>query len=182
MAMLLTVLLPAQEKTEVQLPQMPLNERLRLPEIKDITPFTYAYLECKGSYAQIPAKINEFMGLFFKQGLIPLGNFFATYLNSPQQVKEEELQWRLGFPVNADATVAAPLEKGEFKATKAAVYLYIGPYENIGYAYGKIHGFCEQQGYSPIGPTIEKYLDPNPQAVKPEELRTEVNVPVLKKK
>jgi len=149
--------------------------------IQDATPFTYAYLECRGSYAQIPAKIGEFMQAFFQQGLSPLGNFFGMYLNSPAQVKEEELQWRLGFPVAADAAVAAPLLKGECKATKIASYLHVGPYEKVSEAFGKMFAFIDQSGYKLTGPCIEKYLDMNPQAVKPEELRTEINLPVEKK-
>jgi effector-binding domain-containing protein len=149
--------------------------------IQDTTPFTYAYLECSGSYAQIPAKIGVFMQSFFQQGLAPLGNFFGMYLNSPAQVKEEELQWRLGFPVGADAAVAAPLLKGECTATKIAVCLYVGPYEKVADAYGKMFAFIDQNGYKVAGPCIEKYLDMNPMAVKPEELRTEINWPVEKK-
>lgn len=149
--------------------------------IQDTTPFTYVYLECKGSYEQVPAKIGEFMPEFFKQNLMPAGNFFGMYLNAPGQVKEEELLWRLGFPVASDAAVAAPLQKGECQATKIAVYLYVGPYEKIGDAYGKMAAFIEQSGYKMAGPTIEKYLDMDPTAVKPEELRTEINIPVEKK-
>jgi AraC family transcriptional regulator len=149
--------------------------------IQDTAPFTYAYLECSGSYAQIPAKIGAFMQSFFQQGLAPLGNFFGMYLNSPAQVKEEELQWRLGFPVAAEAAVAAPLLKGECQATQIAVYLHVGPYDKVSDAYAKIFAFIDQNGYKVAGPCIEKYLDMNPMAVKPEELRTEINVPVEKK-
>ncbi|MCX6553858.1 MAG: GyrI-like domain-containing protein [Candidatus Aminicenantes bacterium] len=161
---ILAVVLPAQEIT-----------------IQDSQPYAYAYLECKGSYQQIPEKIGVFMQSFFQQGLAPLGNFFGMYLNSPGQVKEEELQWRLGFPIAADAAVAAPLLKGEFTATKIAVCLYIGPYEKVGDAYGKIFEFIEKNGYKTAGPCIEKYLDMNPEAVKPEERKTEINWPVEKK-
>lgn len=149
--------------------------------IQDSVPFTYAYLECTGSYQQIPAKVGEFMGVFFKQGLTPLGNFFGMYLNSPGVVKEADLQWRLGFPVEAEATVAAPLLKAECPYARMAVYLYVGPYEKSAAAYVKIMEFIEKSGYKAAGPIMEKYLDMNPQAVKPEELRTEINVPVEKK-
>jgi effector-binding domain-containing protein len=160
---LLAVLLPAQEV-----------------KIEDATPFAYAYLECRGSYAQIPAKINEFMGAFFGQGLMPQGSFFAMYLNAPAEVKEEELQWRLGFPLAADAQVAAPLQKGECRAAKVAVTIHAGPYDKVSGSYAKVFAFIADQGFQPAGPCIEKYLN-NPMQVKPEELRTEINVPVQKK-
>jgi AraC family transcriptional regulator len=149
--------------------------------IQDTTPFTYAYLECIGPYSQIPAKIGAFMQEFFKQNLMPAGNFFGMYLNAPGQVKEEELQWRLGFPVAAESAVAAPLLKGECKATRAAVYLHVGPYDQVGAAYAKVFEFAEKNGYKVAGPPMEKYLDMDPAAVKPEDLRTEINIPVEKK-
>jgi len=160
----LAVLLPAQEVV-----------------IQDSAPFAYAYLECRGSYQQIPAKVNEFMGAFFKQGLMPAGNFFGLYLNDPGQVKEGELLWRLGFPVAAEAPIAAPLQKGEFNYNKVAVLLFTGPYEKVNGAYGKVFEFIAKNGWTPAGPIMEKYLDMDPQAVKPEALRTEIHIPVEKK-
>jgi effector-binding domain-containing protein len=77
--------------------------------------------------------------------------------------------------------VAAPLLKGEGKATKIAVYLHVGPYEKVGDAYGKVFEFIEKNGYKVAGPPMEKYLDMDPAAVKPEELRTEINIPVEKR-
>ena len=149
--------------------------------IQDTAPFTYAYLECQGSYQQIPAKIAIFMQEFFKQNLMPAGNFFGLYLNSPGQVKEEELQWRLGFPIAGETEVTAPLQKGEFNFTKIAVYLYVGLYEKVGDAYDKMFKFIDQNGFKAAGPTMEKYLDMNPEAVKPEERKTEINLPIEKK-
>lgn len=149
--------------------------------IQDSAPFSYAYLECRGSYQQIPAKINEFMQVFFKQNLMPVGNFFGMYLNSPGEIKEEDLLWRLGFPIAGEETVATPLQKGECQAIKTAVYLYIGPYEKVSDAYAKIFEFIGKNGYKQAGPVMEKYLDMNPDAVKPEDRKTEINLPVEKK-
>ncbi len=149
--------------------------------IRDSAPFNYAYLECRGSYQQIPAKINEFMQAFFKQNLMPAGNFFGMYLNSPGEIKEEDLLWRLGFPIAGEESVAAPLLKGECQATQIAVFLYVGPYEKVSDAYRKIFEYIEKNGFKMAGPCIEKYLDMNPEAVKPEDRKTEINVPVEKK-
>ncbi len=181
MMILLAALLPGQETIAGQLPQLPLSERQHLPEIQSITPFAYAYMEYRGSYAQIPAKIQEFMAEFFRQKLTPGGLFFSMHLNAPSQVKEEELIWRLAFPVAADAAVTAPLQKGEFNCTQVAYYLHVGPYDQVDYAYGKIAGFMAFHGFKAAGPSIERYLDADPMAVKPEELRTEILIPAEKK-
>ena len=150
-------------------------------QIKEAKPFSYAYLDCQGSYQQIPQKIGLFMQEFFKQQLVPYGEFFGLYLNSPEQVPETELRWRVGFPVDAKAEVKAPLLKDEFPFTVMAVYLYVGPYEQAASCYAKIFGFIDQNGYRVAGPIMEKYLDQNPQAVEPAKLRTEIVVPVAKK-
>jgi len=64
--------------------------------------------------------------------------------------------------VAADAPVAAPLEKGEYNFTQVVYYLYVGPYDKVEYAYGKIASFIDQKGYKAAGPSIERYLDAIP--------------------
>ena len=148
--------------------------------IKDQTPFTYAYIECSGSYSQIPAKIGEFMGAFFKQGLTPSGALLGLYFNSPGVVAEADLKWAIGIPVATDAAIKEPLKKGEFKHTVIAYYLYKGPFEKVGEAYDKVFKQIAEKGYIPAGPVMENYLD-DPYKTKPEDLRTEIIVPVVKK-
>ena len=148
--------------------------------IKDQPPFTYAYFECSGSYSQIPAKIGEFMGAFFKQGLTPTGALMGQYFNSPGEVAEADLKWAIGMPVAKDAAVKEPLKKGEFKHPLIAFYLYKGPYEKIGTAYDILFKQIAEQGYTAAGPVMENYLD-DPYTTKPEDIRTEIIVPVAKK-
>lgn len=146
-------------------------------KIQDLTPFTYACLECTGPYEQMGAKIGQFMGEFFKQKLVPAGSMIGVYLNSPAQVKPEELKWKIGFIVSKDAVVAAPLIKAEFNYPKAASIIHTGPYEKVGETFDKLLKFIGSSGFSVAGPVLEKYLN-NPMMVKPEELKTEVIIPV----
>jgi AraC family transcriptional regulator len=156
------------------------QEKEQTPVIKDVAGFWYASMECKGSYSQMEKEINGFMGEFFKQGLTPNGPFLGIYYNNPREVKEEELKWEIGFPVTDDADVKAPLNKKEFKSLKAVVCLHIGPYENLDKSYDKILKYIEVNGYKVVWPVYDKYLN-NPQMVKPEELKTEITVPIEKK-
>lgn len=149
-------------------------------QVKDQAPFAYAYLDCAGSFQQIPAKIMEFMGAFFKQGLRPAGDLFAMYFNSPQEVPEAELKWLIGMPVAAGAEPAAPLKKGEFRPSKVAVALHIGPYAKVSETYAKLTAYLDWNGWKPAGPALEKYLD-NPQTTAPDKLRTEIVWPVAQK-
>ena len=148
--------------------------------IKEVKSFRYAFMEFGGSFDKMEKSVQTFMGEFFKQGLVPGGPFLGIYFNDPSQVKPEELKWNLGFPVNKDAKVGDPLKKTEFKHKTAAVYLHIGPYENMDKAYEKIFKYVEDNGYKIVWPLYDKYLN-NPMEVKPEELKTEMIVPLEKK-
>ncbi len=83
--------------------------------------------------------------------------------------------------MTADAGVTPPLQKGEFPFTRVAYCLHAGPYDQVQYANGKIGAFIDLNGYEAAGPSIGRYLDMNPAAVRPEELRTEVLLPIRKK-
>ncbi|MFC2156064.1 GyrI-like domain-containing protein [Acidobacteriota bacterium] len=148
--------------------------------IKDMEPFSYAVMEFTGSFEKMEQNIGLFMQEFFKQGLQPGGPLLGIYYNNPTQVKEEELKWAVGFSVPKDAKVEAPLKKVETTFKKAAVYLYTGPYEKMDKAYETVFKHIEEKGCKIAWPCYDKYLN-NPQTVKPEELKTEIIVPVEKK-
>ncbi len=150
------------------------------PVIKDVEGFWYAHMEFTGPYSNMKKEIPVFMGEFFKQGLIPAGQPVSAYFNSLDDVKEEELKWAFGFPVAKGTTVKEPLKLTEFKAQKAAVYLHIGPYEKLLEAYNKILKFIDEKGFKEALPSYDKYLN-TPQQVKPEELKTQIIIPVVKK-
>ncbi len=149
--------------------------------VKDVTPFWYASMDFQGPFEQIPVKVGLFMQEFMKQKLPFGGNLFGIYFNSPEQVKPEELKWAIGIPVLKDSIVNAPLKKTEFLFKTIAVALHLGPYETTGKTYDKIFAYIDKNGYKVAGPVFESYIDRDPSKVKPEELRTEIWVPVQKK-
>jgi len=146
-------------------------------KIQDSTPFSYAGLSCSGSYEQFGVKMGQFMQEFFKQKLTPAGAPFGLYLNSPEEVKKEDLKWEIGFPVAKDAAVAEPLKKGEFGFRKVASAIHAGPYDKVTETYARMLKFMAANGYRAVGPVLERYLN-NPMQVKPEDLKTEVIIPV----
>ncbi|MCI0471756.1 MAG: GyrI-like domain-containing protein [Candidatus Aminicenantes bacterium] len=148
--------------------------------IKDMEPFWFAAMECKGSFNQMEQKMGIFMQEFFKQGLAPAGAVLGIYYNDPKQTKEEDLLWAVGFTVAADANVQAPLKKEQTCFKQAAVYLHIGPYQELGKAYDKVLKYIDENGYKIVTATYERYLN-DPGSVKPEEIQTEIIVPVEKK-
>jgi len=141
--------------------------------------FTYAALECTGSYAQIGRKLGELMAEVQKQGLEMVDGPSMLYYNSPAQVKPEELKWDVCVPVHPMEKVAAPLKKGEYKHATVAELVYKGPYDSVSTAYPGLMEFIARSGYAVSGPICESYMD-DPADTTPADCRTLIVVPVRK--
>ena len=150
--------------------------------IKTVEPFAYFCITHKGPLSDIADVITQLMQAVQAQNLFPLvrGPMVGVYYNSPAQVKPEELVWEVGFPVTEQAAPKAPLEKKTWNYKTVAEALHTGPYAKAGETIQRLMTWIGANGYVADGPTIERYLN-NPMQVKPEELRTEIWIPVRKK-
>lgn len=149
--------------------------------IQQVEPFAYFCLRHKGPFTQVQEVIGRLMQEMGLQNVIPAGALMGIYYNNPAQVKPEDLEWEMGFPVTSQALVQPPLQKKEWNFTQVAATLHKGSYETTGETVMKIFEWMEANGYVPAGPILERYLDMNPSELKPEDLKTEIWVPVKKK-
>lgn len=149
--------------------------------IKQVKPFTYCCLAHKGPLTDMGQVIMPFMQAMQTQGLFAgvRGPMIGVYYNAPGEVKPEELSWEVGFVTAPEAAPQAPIEKKEWKHATVAAAVHAGPYEKIGETYARLGQWIKSQGYKVCGPTLDRYLN-NPMQVKPEELRTEIWIPVEK--
>ena len=151
--------------------------------IKEVEPFPYCAIAHKGPYTDMGTVIGDLVGAMEAQGLLVRirGPLVGVYYNSPADTAPEDLSWDAGFVVVAQTTTRPPLMLKNWDYRTVAAALHVGPYEDSGAAIGKIMAFIAAQGYETDGPVLERYLDERPEAVKPEELRTEIWVPCRKK-
>ncbi|MCU0285590.1 MAG: GyrI-like domain-containing protein [Acidobacteria bacterium] len=156
------------------------QETIQNPSIKEVESAWYAYMEFTGPYNDMQKMINDFLGQFFSQGLFPAGPAATLYLNSPQEVKPEELKWTFGFIVTPESAPKEPIKKMELKKHLSVVYLHKGPYDKLPQAYEIALKFIKDNGYNIAGPICDKYLN-NPMSVTPENLETEIIIPIDKK-
>ncbi len=150
------------------------------PVVKEMDAFHYGAMEFQGTFKNFEKHMGTFMKTFFSQGLKPAGPVIGVYYNDPGKVKEEDLKWEIAFTIDKAAEVKAPLKKAEFKKQKAVVFLHVGSYETLGESYGLVFKFIEENGYKAVWPVYDTYLN-SPMDVKPEELKTEIIIPVVKK-
>jgi effector-binding domain-containing protein len=151
--------------------------------VKEVEPFPYLAVVHRGPYTDMGAVMGRLAGAMRAQGLFPQvrGPVVGVYHNSPADTKPEDLAWEAGFIVTAQATARPPLVKKTWEHRTVAAALHIGPYDKGGETVVKIMTWIAAHGYEPAGPVLERYLDRNPAAVKPEELRTEIWIPVAKR-
>ena len=149
--------------------------------VQQVEAFAYVYLQQKGPFDKIQEAIGSLIQEMKAQNVVPGGALIGIYFNSPDQVKPEDLQWEIGFPVTSQALIQPPLQKKEWNFIQVVVSLHQGPYEKTGETIQKMMEWMEANGYAPAGPFLERYLDMNPEELKPEELKTEVWIPCQKK-
>jgi len=149
--------------------------------VQQVEAFAYVCLQQKGPFDKIQEAIGSLIQEMQAQNVVPAGALIGIYFNSPDQVKPEDLLWEIGFPVTSQALIQPPLQKKEWNFTQVVVSLHQGPYEKIGETIQKMMEWMEANGYAPAGPFLERYMDMNPEELKPEELKTEVWIPCQKK-
>ncbi len=153
-------------------------DELRAGEIKVIAvePFAYCALSRTGAFEEIEAAIDELWTAMQDQNVAPAGPLMAVFLDDPSRTDSGGMRWEVGFPMMAQAAsvLQPPLERREWIYPTVAGTLHVGRYEAAGDAIVKIQDWLAENGYVAAGPVVERYLDMDPDAVKPEELRTEI--------
>ncbi|MBC7364965.1 MAG: GyrI-like domain-containing protein, partial [Candidatus Aminicenantes bacterium] len=88
--------------------------------------------------------------------------------------------WEVGFPINEQTIIQAPLSKKIWSFKTVAVAIHVGPYDKTGETILKMREWLEENGYVQNGPILERYLDPDPGNISSDKLRTEIWLPCKK--
>lgn len=132
-----------------------------------------------GSYHTVGKEFEAFGALCETRGLWPqVGTWAAIYYDNPEETAEAELRSFVGGEYHG-ATVPDGLGETTLPGGKTAILTYKGPYAGIAAAYDSLFGnWLPQSGEDPAeAPCYELYLN-NPRAVAPEELLTEICLPL----
>jgi len=142
--------------------------------------FEYAYTDHQGSYAAIPAAVQDFMAEFFRQGHKPASALLGIYLNYAKDSQEADYKWRIALTVAKGTVVKPPLQKELFETQEVIFILRKGSYDTVGETYDLLHKTMAAKGYQINGPAFERYLS-DPSQVAPQDLLTEIFIPIKKK-
>jgi effector-binding domain-containing protein len=149
--------------------------------VKDVEPFTYCSLSHKGPISDIHDVIGQLILDMQSQNLLPMGPLIGIFEGDPTLQKPDTMEWEVGFPVVEQAMIQAPLRKKEWIFKTVAWATHVGPYEKTPETIGQILIWMDENGYSQAGPVMEQYADMDPEKINPENLKTEIWIPCLKK-
>jgi effector-binding domain-containing protein len=149
-------------------------------EIREVEPFVYCSLSREGSFSEIESAIAELMRYMQLQNVFPTGPMIGIFHGDPTLSDPNKIQWEIGFPVDQQAFVQAPLQKKQWTFTTVAVGVHEGPYEKTGETILKMREWLENNGYVQNGPVLERYLDSDPSKTTPDHLKTEIWLPCKK--
>ena len=149
--------------------------------VKDVEPFTYCSLSHKGPISDIQDVIGQLIMEMQSQNTMPMGPMIGIFQGDPALQDPDSMEWEVGFPVVEQASIQAPLGKKQWIFKTVAWATHVGPYEKIPETIGQILIWMEANGFSQAGPVVEQYADMNPEQMRPENVRTEVWIPCLKK-
>jgi len=166
------------ETVEVVEPEAPKIEEF---PIEDVAEFNYVCVEMTGGYDNHGSAISKLVQAIKDQEIETKGPMFGIYYNSPKDTTPAMLKWEVGFPAIVDpaAELQPPLVVKTWTFTKVVSTVYKGPYQGTEETYKKMFEFiASRSDIVPVGPTLERFLDENPDLVEPDDLQTEVWVPV----
>jgi AraC family transcriptional regulator len=138
-----------------------------------------AYTPCRGSYDKIPEYMQEVGKWVMEKGLKMTGLVYGTYLNSPEDTDEENLQYEIGFGFEGEVMLDPEMGVKEIPEHSVLAAMHKGPYTEVGPVIHAIANYAVENGYDIVGPVTEVYLN-DPMEVDESELLTEVQFPVIK--
>jgi effector-binding domain-containing protein len=106
-------------------------------------------------------------------GVEPAGMPLARYFD----MNDEATTFECAIPVPGPFAAAGEVEPSSVGGGEAAFTVHVGPYEKIGETWQALMAWATEQGKAPAGPFWELYVD-DPQETAPDELRTELYIPV----
>lgn len=123
--------------------------------VKESASFHAVVLPMTGSYAQHGEAIGRLAVWLESAGVKPAGPPFGRYMNSAEDVPEEQLQWEVGFPVAEGTQAAAPFEVREIFDGDVASASIGGQRDGAQRPWAQLVAWAEKQGYHITGPAME---------------------------
>ncbi|QSZ67501.1 MerR family transcriptional regulator [Methanofollis aquaemaris] len=153
------------------------------PVVKEIPEIRVISMREKGTYEDVCHRLIEgLMAAVYspenqRNGVRIVGP--VMMLCYDEEYRETDADVELAVPVAGRVSVGEGMEVKVLPAVEVVSVLYTGPYYHLTSAYGKIQEYAAAHDLALRGPDREIYYN-SPHEVSPDELRTEVQYPVVR--
>ena len=151
-------------------------------EIKNVPERNVIYIRLSGDY-----KLNDYCGTwmrlfqFIQEHKLPMGDFspLCIYHDDPKVTPADKLRTDVCMVVPAKVTPKSDIGFKVIPAGRYAIFLYKGSYDNLQAVYDTIYAkyLPELECTLRDEASADRYLN-NPRDTAPEELLTEIYIPV----
>ena len=141
-----------------------------------------AIMNYKGSLNDIEVLISKLTGWVEVEEIETIGDLFAIFYNNPRTVKENEVVYDLGIPINPELD---PDETEEIRIVtiiehKVLSGIHNGSLDNIQETYNTMAEYSIENKYDIIGSPKEVYIKNKFEVENEEDMITEIQLPVIK--
>ncbi len=155
-----------------------------MPEVTIVNRSEEPMLYCpkQGPYGESAGEAwGQLMSFAYSNGLMNSAvTSYGLTLDNPNYVDEEDIRYHACLTINTDIELPSGIYRGTLPAGRYAKILHKGPYEMLDETYGYLLGVWLPASNEVLRdiPCIDKYLNRDPRRTKPENLRTEIYLPL----
>lgn len=156
--------------------------------IKDIEDLKVIFVYKTGKYSESASKAWSVLCKFAYSNSIGKENkvitkeskFIGVGYGNPDTTPEEKLRYDACITVDHDIEVTREVNQNVIKGGKYALFLHKGPYETLKETYNEIFSEWLPKSSHKLReiPCFEMYLNRDPRRTKPENLKTEIYIPI----
>lgn len=151
-------------------------------EIKEIDETNIISVRKVGDYkTSVCAAWSEICSFAYKNGLInPNTKMIGMGYDNPNITAEENLRYDACITIDKEIQTEGNIVKSKIQAGRYAVFLHKGPYEKLSETYMAIFAEWLPGSHEKLRgiPSFEIYLNKDPHHTKPENLKTEIYIPI----
>jgi AraC family transcriptional regulator len=150
------------------------------PKIKEIKPIPVVYIHHIGAYNKVGTAWEKLAKFMKEKKLFSFGqDFIGVSYDDPSVTEAEKLRYDACASVKKEVKPEGEVGYKVLEGGLFAIFLHKGPYENLSQTYDQIYSsWLPDSGYEVRDAPPMEYCLSDPDKVKPENLKTDIYVPV----
>lgn len=166
------------KKTNIKAKEFKMIKPIEIVDIKPIEIYTLRHI---GDYNKVGVAFEKLMKWAYNKNLMKKNIYaYGIYYDDPNVTDIDKLRSDACISANDEVELDGDIAKKTIAGGKYAVFLHKGEYSNLKHTYNDIFSSYIKDNDIKLRdvPIFERYLDEDPKNTKPQDLKTEINIPI----